>query len=148
MGRSFGLALCLALGLTSLSGCGKSTTRVNGKVTYRGKPVVVGNVTIIASDNMSHAGLIQPGGDFTIENVPPGPCRIGVTSNNPTSQNGRKSARVQSAGKGVEVKFTPPKEGDTTSAGWFEIPQKYSDPVNSGLTGEIVAGTPLNIDLP
>lgn len=148
-------AVVLSLGL--LAGCGGKSTKVNGKVTYQGKTVVWGTVTLVDGTGMFYQGPIALDGSYEIAGVPAGPVKIAVFSPKP----GDESARAGKAGErkagGVDLedpraKFKkapvdpalplPPPEA------WFPIPTNLSDPTTSGLSGEVKSGTPLNIDIP
>jgi hypothetical protein len=144
--------LALAAGL--MTGCGPRTTTVTGKVAFKGKPVLSGNVAVVTSDNMNHTTMIQPDGTFKLEGVPVGPCKIGVNSPNPNPD-----ARAEEPGKGPRKKDTattiggkrpsPAEDRPPVPPGsWFEIPDVFLDPLTSTLTGTIKPGEPLNIDIP
>jgi len=126
-----------------VAGCAPATTPVSGKVTYQGKPVVWGNVSIIASDNVSYPGEIKEDGTFTIAKAPPGPCKIGVSSPDPSAggRGGAKTTGIEAKTGGEGVRPAPPP------GKWFAIPQEYMDPVTSGVKGEIKKGEPLNVEL-
>jgi hypothetical protein len=140
-----GLAILAAL----VSGCGTKTTTVKGKVTYQGKPVVWGSVAVVASDGINYPASIPLDGTFTLENVPTGPCKIGVNSPNPESRFARLGGtkdKENVAGIGTRVpEDTRPRP---PAGAWFEIPDQYMDPLTSGLTGEIKAGQLLVVDIP
>jgi len=148
---------------------------VSGKVTYDGKPVVWGSVTLVDAAGEFHQGTIGLDGTYKIDNVPVGPVKIGVVSPKPpdeTPGKGGKRAPVGGAatppgkggkggppaGGGVEdprEKFLreqniTPNEGPPPPppGAWFPIPEKFRDPTTSGLTGTVTAGKPLDINLP
>jgi len=146
MQRSVVLTVGLVVSVVLLSGCGASTTTVSGKVTYQGKTVVWGNVSVVASDNISYAGEIKEDGTFTIPKVPVGPCKIGVTSPDPEAKDPAPSPFGKDMG--ISAKVGKPIDRPKPPPGtWFEIPDNYRDPVNSGVTREIKKGVPLNVDL-
>jgi hypothetical protein len=147
MRRSYALGAGLAVLAALASGCGTKTTTVSGKVAYQGKPVVWGNVAVVASDGINYPATIALDGTFVIENVPPGRCKIGVNSPNPESRSGGRGGGAEGAvGLGTRVpEDTRPRP---PAGAWFEIPDKYMDPLASGLTGEIKAGQPLLVDIP
>jgi len=138
----------LALALGGLSaGCAPSKTPVKGTVKFNGKPVVYGSVTLVASDGIIYTGEIKEDGTFTIPDVPSGNAKVGVLSPNPTPATG---ANV--GGKGLDPglargdRRAPPPPESVIKA-WFPIPDKYGDPLTSGLTEEVKSGKDLAIDL-
>jgi hypothetical protein len=150
MRRSYALGAGLAVLAALASGCGTKTTTVSGKVTYQGKPVVWGNVAVVASDGINYPATITLDGAFVIENVPVGPCKIGVNSPNPWGRSGGRGAAAEekegTVGLGTRIpQDTRPRP---PAGAWFEVPDKYMDPLASGLTGEIKAGQPLVVDIP
>lgn len=120
-------------------GCGPSKGTVSGKVTHKGKPVVWGSVSLIASDGVQYVGQITPEGTYTIPNVPSGSVKICVSSPNPDV-----SARGPgAAGDGGGDPTPKPKAG-----AWFALPEQYNDPQKSGLTGTVRGDTTIDVDLP
>ncbi len=130
------VATIAAATLVTLAGC-SSKANVSGKVTYGGKALTSGAVSLIARDNIQYSGTIGAGGSFSIPNVPTGAVKILVSSPNPGSR-----GQIPSAGEGDFG------GGGDSPAGWFPIPDKYADLTKTDLTGE-VGGNPavLNIDL-
>lgn len=138
-----------AILLGAATGCGGSTT-VKGKVTSGGKPVVRGSVILVDDSGQYHQGPIDSDGTYEIANVPPGAVKIGVTS--PKPSDGKRGGPGKGA-PGVEdprAKFEknaaspPPPPG-----AWFPLPNpdKSGDPLQSGLSGEVKSGRPLDIDV-
>jgi len=123
----------VALGLT---GCGPSSTTVQGKVSYKGKPVVWGSVTIVASDGSVHQAGIDTDGTYTIPKVPLGGSKVGVESSAPPTPG---ASRGDARGS---VAPPPPPPG-----AWFAIPVSLSDPKTSGVTLDIRSGQSADIDL-
>ena len=75
--------------LLCLGGCGSNnnkTATVSGTVTYEGKNLVYGTVTMVGEDSVSRSGAIQKDGKFTVEGVPFGQVRVAVHSRDPASQ--------------------------------------------------------------
>jgi len=162
------LGLCAVVGL---SGCGGNTS-VSGKITHAGKPVVWGSVTLVDQAGEFHQGNIQPDGTYTIDSVPVGAVKIGVTSPKPAGESGGKGGKTAPEGGGGK---TGPARGGVGGGGledprskhqqepggtpnhappgppagaWFTIPDKVRDPMTSGLTGTVTPGKPLDIDIP
>ncbi|MBY0513618.1 MAG: carboxypeptidase-like regulatory domain-containing protein [Gemmataceae bacterium] len=156
-------AAVLAL-IGAAGGCGGGgTSKVHGKVTYQGKTVVWGSVSLIDTNGNYHQGDIDLNGNYTIEKVPVGPVKVTVASPNPDRGAGRGGA-----GKGVtggkagenpddprdkwlaeQGKSKTAEERPRPAAGtWFPLDARYNDPGTSGLTGEVKRGdTELNIDI-
>lgn len=132
--RAAGLGL-LAAALAA-AGCGPRTATVSGKVTYQGKPVVVGTLTLVAADGSAHQTGLGPDGSFTLPSVPTGPARVGVSSPEPPPAG--KGSR--SGDSRVKVPAPPPP------GAWVRLPDKYADPTTSGVT-VTVGGGPADIDL-
>lgn len=141
-------AVLLCVLLVGVVGCGASRGDVQGAVTHRGKPVVWGTVVVIGSDHMPYYGVIQLDGTFLVRNVPLGPAQIGVSSPDPNleprfdkpEQKVRHEELRRKAG--LETLPKPPKNA------WFRIPNKYNDPLKSGLTADVTSpSTTLNLTL-
>ena len=125
-----------AAAVFGLIGCGPSGTTVEGKVTYQGKSVVWGSVTLVASDGSVHQVGIETNGTYTIPKVPLGGAKVGVESSAPPKPNpNRGDAR------GSAAPPTPP------AGAWFAIPVTLADPKTSGVTLDIRSGQPADIDL-
>jgi hypothetical protein len=143
---AFRLSACLAwcLFLSCAGGCGPSRGTVSGKVTYKGKPVVWGTVTVVASDNMSYAGAITSEGAYAIPNVPHGPVKFCVTSPNPDAK--KRPAETLPKHGGDDLPGADPAGALPPTGSWFPIPEKYADFQQSGLIGTV--NTETVIDLP
>ncbi|HJZ92707.1 MAG TPA: carboxypeptidase-like regulatory domain-containing protein [Gemmataceae bacterium] len=144
--RSGLVALAFALGGLS-AGCGPSKTEVTGKVSHNGKPVVYGSVTLIGSDGIVYSGQIKEDGTFVIPGVPTGPVKIGVLSPNPKPPEAGKASAKDDLGGFSRGDRRPPPLPESVVRAWFPIPEKYGDPMTSGLTETVSRGQPLNINL-
>src|SRR5690242_8111846 len=91
------LAPLCAVGLLAVAGCGAGRGTVSGKVTYKGKPVVTGTVSVIGSDGIQYAAQITPQGTYSVPDVPAGPAKFTVSSPNPDDavRGGPAAARGQ-----------------------------------------------------
>jgi hypothetical protein len=107
-------------------------------VTYQGKPVVWGSVTLKAADGSIHQIGINPDGTYRLDRVPVGPAQVGVSSPDP-----KPSARRRDGDDGRGRPNPPP--GPPPGA-WFPLPAKYADPATSGVMVQ-VGGGPADIDL-
>jgi hypothetical protein len=131
-----GLAFVTAVLLPT--GCSPSSTTASGKVTYQGKPVVWGSVTLVAADGSVHQAGIEPDGTYTVSNVPVGSVKVGVESSAPPVPGVR--------GRDGDARGSVPPPAPPPGA-WFPLPANLSDPAKSGLTIEIRKGQPANIDV-
>jgi hypothetical protein len=129
------------------SGCsGKG--EIKGKVTYQGKTVVYGTVTLIDSEGVPHPGVIDPDGNYTIRNLPVGLAKLAVNSPDPkvvhdqvaALQSGRPQRADQAPKKDGANRGNLPDLDPEVKKKWFEIPPKLGDPDNSGLTIEVKSG--------
>lgn len=147
--------------MIAFSGC-SSKSKVRGKVTYQGKPVVWGTVTIVDKNGEHHQAEIDLQGNYEIDKVAVGPCKIAVNSPdpNPPADAGKGRGKV---GEGVSKvggiedpreKFMAGKQKQEDPrpkpppGAWFGIPSKYNTIEESELTGEVRGSrTELNIEL-
>jgi hypothetical protein len=108
-------------------GCGPRAAPVTGRVTYQGKPVVWGSVTLKAADGSMHQIGINLDGTYRLERVPVGPAAVGVSSPDPAP-----SARARALGG--DEKRSRPGAPPVPPGAWFPLPDKFADPATSGLT--------------
>ncbi|CAN5594540.1 hypothetical protein BH10PLA2_BH10PLA2_30050 [soil metagenome] len=128
------ISACFALLLLG-SGCAR-TANPSGKVTYQGKPVVWGSISLRAADGSMHQIGIDPDGTYQLEGVPVGLAKVGVSSPDP-----KPSARLKGNTDSRVKAPTPPPPG-----AWFPLPDKLGDPSSSGVTLEVGSG-PADIEL-
>jgi hypothetical protein len=128
--------LALAVSVGAL-GCGSSEGKVSGKVTYKGAPLKGGNVYFTTADNKTEMSQIDEDGSYTIPQVPPGPVKISVETASLKKTGSRKSYGPKDIAPGT---YTPP---DPTEAKrrYVEIPARYEDPQQSGLTYTVTRGS-------
>jgi hypothetical protein len=108
-------------------GCG-GTSDVGGTVTYNGKPIGSGSVIVRAADGSVYTGTIIDG-NYSVSGIPSGSVGFAVSSPDPATQPANP-AQGEGPGRGPPMKNnTAPKK---PTAGWFAIPAKFADPVNSG----------------
>jgi hypothetical protein len=130
------LALAAGLLVLTLPGCGPGRGDLAGKVSYQGKPLRSGSVSVAGSDGIPRASIILADGRYEVPNLPAGPIKAAVTSPDPVKS--QPHARK---------KDEPPPTVDRT--GWFAIPDRYGSFDKSGLTFTLKVGpNTWDIDLP
>lgn len=132
------------------AGCGSKVATVSGKVTFQGKPVVYGVVSIIGPDGITQSGSIQPDGSFSVSGVGIGEGKVAVTSLKPPDGTGGKTKGFGRDAPGDDER--KPAEPDPAASpevikNWFPIPSKYGDHKQSGLTVPVGDGKSVTIDL-
>lgn len=138
------------LTLVALAGCDSSVSTVSGKVTYKGKPVVFGTVSVTGPDGMTRSGPIEPDGSFSVSGVGVGEGKVTVTSLKPPDGSGGNAKRGgRDAGGPDDERDMQPEAAAPPEVvkNWFPIPPKYGDPKQSGLTVQVGSGEPAVIDL-
>jgi hypothetical protein len=103
---------------------------VSGKVTFHGRPVVVGTVLFEGSDGSLRQGNIERDGSYSVKGVATGSAKVAVTSRNPKSSDFMPLQR--DGGKPLPPRPDIPE--------WFALPDKYELPYKSGLTYTIHGG--------
>jgi hypothetical protein len=135
-----GLFLVAVAGL--VAGCGGGKGGLTGKVTFDGKPMTKGQVSLQAPDGTIHAGDISPDGTYKIDGIPSGTVKLAVTYVDDSQTEYFRA--LSKAGKGDAVAPKgPPKM-------LYNVPTKYSDFNSSGFTAVVKTGTSSthNIDVP
>ncbi len=108
-------------------GCRGREAAVEGLVTVGGKPVSRGEVHFFPAEGSPRSAAIRPDGRYTIQHLPPGPARVGVTGTfGGPAPVGKPVTDLTEAQKPVAL-GTP-------------VPAKYADPQKSGLTATLTAG--------
>jgi hypothetical protein len=147
------MKIATGLSLVSLAllvtGCGgpsrPETALVSGRVTYRGKPVLTGQIMFYPEDGRSAASAIGPDGVY----------RLGTFSATDGATPGRYRVTIQA----IRFKTLPrPKTLDEEARGgdvivrtapeWL-VPEKYFRPETTPLTAEVKRGkNTIDFDLP
>jgi len=122
--------------LFALTGCGGGTGSLSGKVTMNGKPVTSGTVQAFLVDGATLTSEISPDGNYSINELPAGITRIGVSSPNPKKRYEELLgfAKTEEQRKAIQ----PPDPALVKS--WVGIPDQYAQPESSGLTVTIKSG--------
>jgi hypothetical protein len=110
----------LGAGLCTL-GCGNAN--MSGHVTFDKKPIVFGTLQVVGPDSSLHQCQIATDGSYALNDIPPGDVKVAITSIEPKSI-GKNILHRQGVNPGSNYDHI---------AGWFPIPDKYSDFNNSGL---------------
>lgn len=126
-------------------GCGGSTGTLSGTVSYKGKLLSQGTVTVYAENGTTAESPISPDGTYVIENCPGGKVKIAVSSPDPAQGKASAAALKASGRLPAGAPEIPPPSGDATK--WFSIPANYANPDESGLTVEVSGSTEHAIDL-
>jgi hypothetical protein len=145
MKKLFGPVGLILMAALAASGCGARTAAVAGKVSYRGKVVTSGRVSVKSQDGTGGSGVIQPDGTFVIAKAPVGPVKVAVDNPVPPG--------LTRGGMAVPPGMSPNdpeiKAAREQARSFVAIPVKYGDPEQSGLTATITGGkNELNLDLP
>jgi hypothetical protein len=119
--RTYGL-ICTAAAVLFLTGCSSQGT-VSGKVSFNGKPLPGGLVSLYDSEGQTRSGGIGKEGNYTVSNVAPGKAQVFVVT-----LSERPSIRQ-------------PENKNSTSLGeYVAIPPKYMDKDQSGITLDVKTG--------
>ncbi len=101
-----------------------SDATLQGKITYKGKPVPHALV-IVSNENSSASGAADADGNYFVQHVPVGSVQIGV---NTEAGRGMMMSAVMAASQGG---------GASSKPTFVDLPQKYFNPTTSGLTATV-----------
>jgi hypothetical protein len=139
------LVTVLSIGLV---GCGPGVGDLSGSVSYKGKKVKVGTVTVFGGDGVVKYGLIDRDGNFTVKDVCGGDVRICVASPHPKESLPYSAGNVTAKDKGPKRDIPKVTMDPVDLKNWFEIPEQYQYPDKSGLTFQMRSGAnTFNIEL-
>lgn len=134
-GRS-GAVLALTLAVAGLAvGCGGSSgpelAKVTGTVTYQGKPIPLGTISFQPTDpaGTPATGIIGDDGSYALQTTEPGDgARLGSYT---------VAIRAVEGEPEVPLDYIPKKKPPAPKA---LVPEKYSNPMSSGLTAKVESG--------
>jgi hypothetical protein len=145
----FGFLFVAIMGTT---GCSGGRGNVSGKVTFRGRPVMIGSVVMIAKDEKPVTGRLEEDGSYSLKDVPVGEVQVGVVSRDPDiaanraramSMIAKYAAKRKAAGKD-NARDMPRLEASPASARakrkWVRLPKDVEFPDRSGITTTIQRG--------
>jgi hypothetical protein len=118
--------------LLCLGGCARGKGNVSGKVTFEGKPLQFGTVTMAGDYGVPHSGQILRDGTYTVSGVPYGNFKVAVSSPDPNPPEVKLPEGFKHP-TGKEL----PKRVEVDSTGWFPIPGEYSRLSQSGLSVKV-----------
>jgi hypothetical protein len=122
-------------------GCNSKGT-VTGSVSYQSKPIPSGTIIFVPDNGATSVTAAIVDGNYTVEKVPPGPAKIGVTSTYIAPNEMTPMQRMMQKDKSS----LPPEARKAFEAGGqakpgIKIPDNYSDPQQSALTYTVKGGS-------
>jgi hypothetical protein len=131
---TLGIVLLAALATPA---CGQSKGKVQGMVTYAGKPVSGGMILFVGADKEHPVRApIDGEGNYQASDVPVGEVKVAVLGPPPP-------LKPPPLPKNRNAQSASPQEPSIVS-----IPQQYTNPESSGLTCQVSSGSKqYNIDL-
>jgi hypothetical protein len=125
--------LLAAFGSLFAAGCGADTTTLSGTVTFNGRPVTGGSVSLYCADKQIVRGIIDADGRYSIPNVPFGTAVITVQSHTFVPAGMQLQQKLPES---VNSPAPPALAGETAKKA-TPIPPRYSHPEESGLTVDV-----------
>ncbi len=103
-----------------------SAGTIQGKVTYNGKPLTGGTLTLVSTDKQTHSADIDAAGTYQLKELAPGDYTVAVETESIKPKENPK----------------PPDDEKPAKAGqaYVKIPAKYGDAEKSGLTVKVQKG--------
>jgi hypothetical protein len=139
--------MCLPVLILVAVGCSSKGT-ITGTVTYKGTPIPEGSVQFMPENGAPTVSAVINDGQYTAEKVPVGPAKVAIASLTAGAQENAMTKMMMSGGKGggppPDAKI--PEEARKLFSGGgapkkgLQIPEKYSDLQNSGLTYTVTGG--------
>jgi len=139
----------MALVIIGTSGCAPPTGSVSGTVTYKGKSLPYGRVTLVCADGSVVSGIIDSDGTYRIPQAPAGPAKLAVRcieeampavlTVDPSDLPGAKDAG-SSANASRAPRMIQSAEKTKSKSKAMRIPDHYQEAEKSGLTYEVQKG--------
>lgn len=114
--------------------CGCGSSKISGKVTYKGQPLNGGIVVFTSANGWSGNAAIAEDGTYNISKVPKGSAKVTVTG----LGEGRKPPRSKKAQRRPQVEGAPQVDQGRTSV---TIPPQYQDLDKTPLKLEVTGGS-------
>ena len=137
------IGVFVLVGLPVLAFRGSGTNKLTGRVTFRGRPVVVGTVIAVTADGTIHRAKLDPESRYDLTGLPNGSVRLGVISHDP-SRALLKQQKIAARSDRVSAEDRGPT---AEPARWFALPVLYEDPQKSGLEVETKGPQKFDIEL-
>jgi len=132
---TFGVWGCVVAALLlAAAGCGGGKASVAGKVSFKGKLLATGTVSMVGPDGIVRQGAINADGSYTVTGVAAGKVQIGVLSPRPV-------ADIRTGRRGPGNRLAPPNDGAPDASAWFPIPSTFQEPTTSGLSTVLASGS-------
>jgi hypothetical protein len=149
-------ALLVGLGLLALNGCGSGKGSVSGKVTYQGRPIVIGSVVMTAKVGPPVVGALDAEGHYALKGVPAGPVNVAVVTTlpvymkGPTAFHGKRGLGADNKEPESKNSVAPlPEPPKIDLEKWIQLPKEYERADTSGISTTVKPGNNLfNIELP
>lgn len=140
-----GIASTLVVVVVAWALLSPSRGTVTGRVTSKGKPVVVGTVVAIAHDGTMRAADLDAQGRYTIEGIRAGKVQLGVISRDPAKSQQRLE-KLAASNERLTIQDRGFGRAGNSKA-WFAVPPRYEDPRSSGLETKLKGTIEFNIEL-
>jgi hypothetical protein len=129
-------ALVLLFLAATAAGCGEPRGDISGKVLFDGKPLTVGSnkVSFHAADGRVIHCTVEPDGSYRLKGVPVGDGKFTVESLPPPPM------LPAAPGKDGKMELIGEK-GDPSAGKAANLPTRYKDPKQSGLTYTVGKGS-------
>lgn len=146
------LGLASLLGLLGLSACGgPKTNEVSGKVLYKGQPLPRGDISFFSPDGKRVGTSPIFEGNYDVKDAPVGMDSVTVSGGSPGNESMGAPPRMGQGKKVIPMKMgerSKPLVVEAKKPGeQFRVPAKYGDPKESGLSFEVIHGSPQTHDI-
>lgn len=108
--------LLLFITMIFISGCGRKTATVKGKIIYQTKPIHLGQISFVNGKGDSASGTINSDGTYVVHNAPRGSVIAVIVSvesdGGQTRLDGPAPAKLPKSKSLVPVKYNTPETSD------------------------------------